>query len=154
MVVWSVVVVVVDDWPAAPAVPAPAAPVAPAPMLLPPAADWLVHVSEMEFTVTTCSEPSDPCVPVMETWCASLGFNVVLSPLTLIVWPLSVASVQLPPDCFRQPVIVVWPLAPLVAVALPCWLLSICALLAAPVAVDPVAPPAAAPAGPVFPTVP
>ena len=33
------------------------------------------------------------------------------SPLTLIVWPLSVASVQLPPDCFRQPrMVVCWPL--------------------------------------------
>jgi hypothetical protein len=91
-----------------------AAPVVP--MEVPVLLDWLVQLSEIELIETTCNEPSDACVPTICTWCASFGFSVVLSPLTLIVWPLSDASVQLPPDCFRQPVTVVWPLAPLVAV--------------------------------------
>lgn len=59
-----------------------------------------------------------------------MGFSVLLSPFTLIVWPLSVARVQLPPDCFRQPRIVVcWPeldVELLVAVPGAVWLEGIC----------------------------
>lgn len=88
---------------------------------------------------------------------------MLLSPFTLMVWPLSVASVQLPPDCFRQPRIVVCcPLLEFAVVAaVPCelgfcwlfWSGFCCASLAAPVAVDPVGL-AALPAGPVDPAVP
>ena len=94
-------------WSAA-AAPVAAAPVAAVPAAAPmlPAACWAVQVSEIELTEVACREPSDACVPVISTWCASFGFNVLLSPLTLTVWPLSVARVQFPPDCFRQPRIV------------------------------------------------
>jgi hypothetical protein len=84
------------------------APVVAAPVL--PAACWLVQVSEITFTELTCSEPSEDCVPVISTWWASFGLRVESSPITLMVWPLSEASVQLPPDCFRQPRrVVCWP---------------------------------------------
>lgn len=65
---------------------------------------WLlVQESEIMFTELTCSEPSLLRVPWTWTWCPSCGFSMELSPCRLMLWPLSAASTQFPPDCFKQP---------------------------------------------------
>jgi hypothetical protein len=65
---------------------------------------WLlVQESEIMFTELTCTEPSLARDPWIWTWCPSCGFNIELSPCRLTLWPLSAASTQFPPDCFRQP---------------------------------------------------
>jgi hypothetical protein len=65
---------------------------------------WLfVQESEIMLTELTCSEPSLARVPCTWTWCPSWGFSMELSPCRLMLWPLSEASTQFPPDCFRQP---------------------------------------------------
>jgi hypothetical protein len=67
---------------------------------------WLwVQESETMFTEVTCSVPSLPRDPCTCTWCPSWGFNSELSPCRFTVWPLSAERIQLPPDCFRQPLI-------------------------------------------------
>lgn len=58
------------------------------------------------FTELTCTEPSLARDPWIWTWCPSCGFNIELSPCRLTLWPLSAASTQFPPDCFKQPRIV------------------------------------------------
>jgi hypothetical protein len=68
-----------------------------------PAAWLLVQESEIILTELTCNEPSLPRVPCTWTWCPSCGFRIELSPCRLTLWPLSAASTQFPPDCFRQP---------------------------------------------------
>jgi hypothetical protein len=68
-----------------------------------PEAWLLVQESEIMLTELTCSEPSLARVPWTWTWCPSCGFSIELSPCKLMVWPLSEASTQFPPDCFRQP---------------------------------------------------
>ena len=55
------------------------------------------------LTELTCKEPSLARVPWICTWCPSCGFRMELSPCRLTLWPLSAASTQFPPDCFRQP---------------------------------------------------
>jgi len=64
----------------------------------------LVQESETMLTELTCTEPSLARVPWIWTWCPSWGFNIELSPCRLMLCPLSAASTQFPPDCFRQPV--------------------------------------------------
>ena len=65
---------------------------------------WLlVQESEIMFTELTCREPSLARDPWICTWCPSCGFNIELSPCRFTLWPLSEASTQFPPDCFRQP---------------------------------------------------
>ena len=98
-----------------------AAEAAPAAML--PAACWLVHVSEILLTELAWKEPSLACVPWSSTWVPSFGFNIELSPVTLMVWPLSAFRVQLPPDCFRQPLMLDDVLLVLVVVLVVVWLL-------------------------------
>jgi hypothetical protein len=68
-----------------------------------PAAWLLVQESEIMLTELTCSEPSLLRVPWTWTWCPSCGFRMELSPCRFTLWPLSAASTQFPPDCFRQP---------------------------------------------------
>jgi hypothetical protein len=68
-----------------------------------PEAWLLVQESEIMLTELTCSEPSLARVPWTWTWCPSCGFSMELSPCRLMLWPLSEASTQFPPDCFRQP---------------------------------------------------
>jgi hypothetical protein len=69
-------------------------------------AAWLlVQESEIMLTELTCNEPSLARVPWIWTWCPSWGFSMELSPCRLTLWPLSAASTQFPPDCFRQPFI-------------------------------------------------
>jgi hypothetical protein len=68
-----------------------------------PEAWLLVQESEIILTELTCNEPSLARVPCTWTWCPSCGFSMELSPCRLMVWPLSDASTQFPPDCFRQP---------------------------------------------------
>jgi len=55
------------------------------------------------LTELTCNEPSLARVPWIWTWCPSCGFSMELSPCRLMLCPLSDASTQFPPDCFRQP---------------------------------------------------
>lgn len=71
-----------------------------APVLL---AWLLVHESEIMLTELTCMDPSLARDPWICTWCPSCGFRTELSPCRLTLWPLSEASTQFPPDCFRQP---------------------------------------------------
>jgi hypothetical protein len=68
-----------------------------------PAAWLLVQESEIMLTELTCNEPSLARVPWTWTSCPSCGFSMELSPCRLMLWPLSDASTQFPPDCFRQP---------------------------------------------------
>jgi hypothetical protein len=65
---------------------------------------WLlVQESEIILTELTWREPSLARVPCTWTWCPSWGFRMELSPCRLTVWPLSEERIQLPPDCFKQP---------------------------------------------------
>jgi hypothetical protein len=65
---------------------------------------WLlVQESEIMFTELTWTEPSLARGPWIATWCPSWGFSIELSPCRLTLCPLSAASTQFPPDCFRQP---------------------------------------------------
>jgi hypothetical protein len=74
------------------------------PAAAPVLAAWLlVQESEIILTELTCSEPSLLRVPWTWTWCPSCGFSMELSPCRFTLWPLSAASTQFPPDCFRQP---------------------------------------------------
>jgi len=74
------------------------------PAAAPAPAAWLfVQESEIMLTELTCSEPSLERVPWTWTWCPSCGFSMELSPCKFTLWPLSAASTQFPPDCFRQP---------------------------------------------------
>jgi len=74
------------------------------PAAAPAPAAWLfVQESEIILTELTCSEPSLERVPWTWTWCPSCGFSMELSPCKFTLWPLSAASTQFPPDCFRQP---------------------------------------------------
>lgn len=76
------------------------------PAAAPALAAWLlVQESEIMLTELTCKEPSLARVPWTWTWCPSCGFRMELSPCKLTLWPLSAASTQFPPDCFRQPFI-------------------------------------------------
>ena len=68
-----------------------------------PAAWLLVQESEIILTELTCNGPSLERVPWTWTWCPSCGFSMELSPCKFTLWPLSAASTQFPPDCFRQP---------------------------------------------------
>jgi hypothetical protein len=68
------------------------------------------------LTELTCTEPSLPRVPWIWTWCPSWGFNMELSPCRLMLCPLSAASTQFPPDCFKQPLMEACWLLVLVAV--------------------------------------
>ena len=75
-----------------------------APVAAPELAAWLlVQESEIILTELTCNEPSLERVPWIWTWWPSCGFSMELSPCRLTLWPLSAASTQFPPDCFRQP---------------------------------------------------
>jgi len=130
LAVWSAVLGVVPvAWPVAPALALLAEPVASAEGLLtcadaPPApacaeappiepeaeACWLVQVSEILLTEDTWNEPSLAWLPWTCTFCPSYCLIEDASPVILTVWPLSEVSTQLPPDCFRQPVIEFCPL--------------------------------------------
>ena len=69
-----------------------------------PVLAWLlVQESEIMLTELTWMDPSLARDPWICTWCPSCGFRTELSPCRLTLWPLSEASTQFPPDCFKQP---------------------------------------------------